>query len=264
LGAEGIQWWRQRFPGTLLNGSLVVTRGRDTGQLAEFARRTERFELVEGERLTSLEPELAGRFNQALFFREEGHLDPRAALRALTVRLVALGVSIRFGVTASPDELIDADCVIDCRGLSARDALADLRAVRGEMVLLRTREISLKRPVRILHPRHPAYVVPRSDGLFMVGATMIESDAAAQISVRSMMELVNAACELHPAFGEAEIVETGAGVRPAFPDNLPRIRRRADTVYVNGLFRHGFLLAPSLARMTAEVVLYNRIFPEFM
>ncbi len=60
-----------------------------------------------------------------------------------------------------------------------------------------------------------------------------------------MLELLSAAYALHPAFGEAEIVEIGTGVRPAFPDNLPRIRWYGDTLYVNGLFRHGFLLAPA-------------------
>jgi glycine oxidase len=73
---------------------------------------------------------------------------------------------------------------------------------------------------------------------------------------------LSAAYALHPAFGEAEIVEIGTGVRPAFPDNLPRIRWYEDTLYVNGLFRHGFLLAPALARRVAEILLEERYFPE--
>ena len=47
----------------------------------------------------------------------------------------------------------------------------------------------------------------------------------------------------------------GADARPAFPDNLPRVRRQGRITYVNGLFRHGFLLAPALARVAADVVL---------
>ncbi|TIR87747.1 MAG: glycine oxidase, partial [Mesorhizobium sp.] len=77
----------------------------------------------------------------------------------------------------------------------------------GEMMVLRTGEISLARPVRLLHPRIPVYVVPRSGNLFMVGATMIESDAAGPITARSTMELLSAVYTLHPAFGEAELVE---------------------------------------------------------
>ena len=63
--------------------------------------------------------------------------------------------------------------------------------------------------------------------------------------------------------GEAELVEIGVDARPAFPDNLPRIRRRGDRLYVNGLFRHGFLLAPAMARMTADYLLSGQI-PEVM
>jgi len=106
--------------------------------------------------------------------------------------------------------------------------------------------------------------VPRSDGLFMIGATMIESDERRRVSARALLELLGAAYALHPAFAEAEVVEFGGDVRPAFPDNLPRIRRRGRTVHVNGLFRHGFLLAPALARRAAAVVLDGAHFPEVM
>jgi glycine oxidase len=267
LGSESIAWWRERLPGTALNGSLVVAHGRDTGELANFSRRTEQFEWVDGGQIGALEPDLSGRFNKALYFKDEGHLDPRAALAALVQRLEQLRVPIRFGVTVAVAPACwgassSARQVIDCTGLAARNVLTDLRGVKGEMLMLRLRDISLSRPVRVLHPRMPLYIVPRGDGLFMVGATMIESDQPTRISARSMLELLSAAYALHPAFGEAEIVEIGTGVRPAFPDNLPRIRWYEDTLYVNGLFRHGFLLAPALARRVAGILLEERYFPE--
>jgi glycine oxidase len=267
LGTESLAWWRERLPSTALNGSLVVAHGRDTGELANFSRRTEQFEWLDGEALARLEPDLGGRFNKALFFKEEAHLDPRAALEALVHRLDELKVPIRFGVTLA----VAPACwgtpsaqrqIVDCTGLAARAVLTDLRGVKGEMLILRLREISLSRPVRVLHPRMPLYIVPRGDGLFMVGATMIESDQPTRISARSMLELLSAAYALHPAFGEAEIVEIGTGVRPAFPDNLPRIRWYGDTLFVNGLYRHGFLLAPALARRVAGILLEERYFPE--
>ena len=267
LGAESIAWWRERLPDIVLNGSLVIAHGRDTGELANFSRRTEQFEWLDGEAIAALEPDL-GRFSKALYFREEAHLDPRAALSALASRLGELGVPIRFGVAGA---MSAPACwgapssqrqVVDCTGLAARAVLTDLRGVKGEMLLLRLRDISLSRPVRVLHPRIPLYIVPRAAGLFMVGATMIESDEPTRISVRSMLELLSAAYALHPAFGEAEIVEIGTAVRPAFPDNLPRIRWYGETLYVNGLFRHGFLLAPALARRVAGILLEERHFPE--
>src|SRR5205823_4482328 len=116
-------------------------------------------------------------------------LDPRAALTALAARLGELGVAIRYGLEA-PARSPAGRQVVDCTGLAARGQLTDLRGVKGEMLLLRLRELSLSRPVRLLHPRVP--------------------------------------------------------------------------VYVNGLYRHGFLIAPALARRAADVVLHGRHFPEVM
>jgi glycine oxidase len=265
LGQDAIGWWVDQFPGTVRNGTLVLAHGRDVAELNEFAARTERFERIGRERLAELEPDLAERFSQALYFPGEAHLDPRAALEALASRL---GPRVRFGVDVTPaliGELQAADrVVVNCTGLAAREALADLRGVKGEMILLRIRELSLSRPVRVLHARLPLYVVPRADGLFMVGATMLESDDPGRVSVRSVLELLTAVYALNPMFGEAEVVEIGTGVRPAFLDNLPRIRWRDGVLHVNGFFRHGFLLAPALARMAADVLLRDARFPEVM
>ena len=145
--------------------------------------------------------------------------------------------------------------MIDCRGLAAQESLPELRGVKGEMVILRTDDVQLDRPVRLLHPRFPLYIVPRGDGVFMLGATQIESGERSRATVRSVVELLNAAYALHPAFGEAELLEVGVDARPAFPDNLPRITGRDGKIYVNGLFRHGYLLAPAMARMVGELVI---------
>ena len=141
---------------------------------------------------------------------------------------------------------------IDCRGLGARSQLPGLRGVRGERLIVCTREIAFSRPVRFLHPRQPLYVVPWGDGRFMLGASVIESEDAGPVTVRSALELLGAAYALHPAFGEAQIVGMGAGLRPAFADNVPKVAVRGGTIHVNGLFRHGFLLAPALAELVAD------------
>ncbi len=253
-GAPSIDWWAERFPETARKGSLVVAQPRDLPDLARFAQRTERFEWLGSDRIAAAEPDLAGRFRRALFFPGEAHLDPRRALMALAKHLQDRAVPIRFGVELAPQDA-RADLVVDCRGLAARDALPDLRGVRGEMVVVRSPDVSLRRPVRMLHPRIPLYVVPRGNGLFMIGATMIESERRGPVSVRSTVELLNAAYALHPAFGEAEIVELGADLRPAFPDNLPDVRQNGHVLHANGLFRHGFLLAPALARRAVDAVL---------
>jgi len=268
LGEESIGWWLERVPGAVRRGALVVAHGRDAAELTEFARRTDHYEQLDRQQLTALEPDLAERFHRALYFPSEAHLDPREALAALAQRLTELGAQIRFGVHADEARVREAQAaghsVVNCTGLVAREVLTDLRGVKGEMLLLRLREVSLTRPVRVLHARVPIYIVPRADGLFMVGATMIESDEPRRISARSLLELLTAAYAMNPAFGEAEVVEIGTGVRPAFLDNLPRIRWRQGVLHVNGFFRHGFLLAPALARMAAQVLLHDREFPEVM
>jgi glycine oxidase len=265
LGQEAIGWWADKFPDTVRHGTLVLAHARDVAELNEFAARTDSFERVGRERIAELEPDLVERFSQALYFPSEAHLDPRAALAALANRL---GERVRFGVDATPAlirELQSAGrAVVNCTGLAAREQLTDLRGVKGEMVVVRIHQLSLRRPVRVLHARLPLYVVPRADGLFMVGATMLESDDPGRVSVRSVLELLTAVYALNPMFGEAEVVEIGTGVRPAFLDNLPRLRWRDGVLHVNGFFRHGFLLAPALARMTADVLLRDARFPEVM
>jgi glycine oxidase len=263
LGCEALDYWPQVFPGTVVNGSLVVTPRRDEAELDRFLRRAGCGRRVDAEEIGRLEPDLAGRFRTGLFFAGEAHLDPRQALPALQARLLALGGRIRCGIDGRFSSG-GADRVVDCRGLAARDQLGDLRGVKGEMLIVRCPDVALSRPVRLLHPRFPLYIVPRENSHFMIGATTIESDERGRVTVRSMVELLNAAYALHPAFAEAEIVEIGCDARPAFPDNLPRIRARGDTVFVNGLYRHGFLLSPALARMATSVVLDGAIFPEVM
>jgi glycine oxidase len=263
LGCESLKFWTETIPVATRQGTLVVAPARDKPELAVFARRASGFARIDSAGVAALEPDLAGRFEEALFFPDEAHLDPRPAMAGLAAQLRAYpNVSLRFNADGS--QQARADWIIDCRGIAARDVLSDLRGVRGEMLVLATAEITLKRPVQLLHPRYPVYVVPRGAGQFMIGATMIENEDAGGITARSALELLGAAYSLHPAFGEAEVVETGASVRPAFPNNLPRIRREGRTFFVNGFYRHGFLLAPALARRAMQAALHGAYFPEVM
>lgn len=251
LGREAADWWERHAGGVVRRGTLVVAPSRDRAELDRFARRTARHRSLDADGIAALEPDLAGRFSRALFFPEEAHLDPRATLAALAGRLAARGVPILAG----EGDAARGRSVVDCRGLAARDALPDLRGVKGEMLVIRSADLAISRPVRLLHPRIPLYIVPRGDGVYMLGATMIETGERGRVTARSLLEMLSAAYALHPAFGEAEVLEIGVDARPAFPDNLPRIRQASGRVYVNGLFRHGFLLAPAMARMTSDLLL---------
>ncbi|RFB79074.1 FAD-dependent oxidoreductase [Methylovirgula sp. 4M-Z18] len=263
LGQEALRFWAEHFP-VARKGTLVVAPPRDRHELDRFARRTSAYEWVDADAIAAHEPDLGGRFSRGLFFHEEAHLDPRATVDALVRRLAGeMGVTFRLNENADFSGA-GVDVTLDCRGLAARDVWPSLRGVKGEMVIVKARDVTLSRPVRLLHPRIPVYIVPRAGNLFMIGATMIENDEAGRITARSLIELLNAAYTLHPAFGEAEVVEIGCDVRPAFPDNLPRIRRDGRIIRVNGLYRHGYLLSPSIARMTADLAFEDKIYPEVM
>ncbi len=259
LGLRSIELWRETYPGTQVNGSLVLAQARDRRELDRFARVTEGHERVDGEKIRQLEPGLEGRYETGLYIAQEAHVSPHEALPFLLEAIGKAGADVRLGTTDVPE---GADLVIDCRGLAARDDMKELRGVRGERAIIRTREVTLKRPVRLLHPRFPLYVVPWSENRFMIGATQIESDETGPVTVRSALELLSTAYALHPAFGEAEIVEFGAGVRPAFPDNQPRIVVRNDHIHVNGLYRNGYLLAPALAELTMRYIETGETHPE--
>lgn len=258
-GRAAADWWDAAARGEVMRkGTLVIAPQRDQSELARFAGRTSGYEWLDEDGIAELEPALAGRFRKGLFFRQEAHLDPRRAMQGLHRSLQTQGV--KFHLYFADDHLEhNYDQIIDCTGSAAIGELERLRGVRGEMVYLETEEIALSRPVRLLHPRHPIYVVPRQHGRFMVGATMIESDAGGPPSARSIMELLNAAYALHPAFGEARLIETGVGVRPAFPDNFPRVTPVGRMLHVNGLYRHGFLLAPAMARQVAKMLAVPRM-----
>lgn len=249
-------------------GSLVVAHRQDRAELARFERRLHAkkpgqalYEVVDAQRLALLEPDLERRFGRALFFPTEGQIEPRNLLDALFNDLKDMGAHLRFDVHVDavlPNEIRIGseshtfDWVVDARGMGAKQDQADLRGVRGEIIRLHAPEVQLRRPIRLMHPRYPLYIVPRPSQQFLVGATSIESDSQEPMTVRSALELLSAAFSVHSGFAEATILEMQIQVRPAFPANLPQIRNRAGLIQVNGLYRHGFLLAPFLVQEVAR------------
>ncbi|MFC5384984.1 FAD-dependent oxidoreductase [Aquamicrobium segne] len=259
LGQEAAGWWQGMGAKLHRTGTLVLALARDHTELDRFARLTRNHELLNAKDIAELEPELEARFQRGLFYRSESHLTPRQALHALQQRAQDHGVLIQ--TEAALD--ISTGLVVDARGFAARDRLVDLRGVRGEMLVIRCPELQLTRTIRLLHPRIPLYIVPRGDGVYMLGATMLETGAKTCVTARAAIEMLSAAYALHPAFAEAEILEMGADARPAFPDNLPHLRRRGSRLFANGLYRHGYLLAPAVARMAADHIMTGQI-PELM
>ena len=212
--------------------------------------------------LQAHEPSLAGAAH-AWFLPAEGQLDTANTMLALYLAAQATGrVSWHWGervnavhtdgrlTLASPTgegagRAQGFDLAIDTRGLGARPDLP-MRGVRGELVWLHAPGHGLTRPVRLLHPRHRVYIVPRPGDLLLVGASEIESEDRSPVSLRSAVELMAAAHSVLPAAAEARVVRMDVNLRPALPDNGPRIEQDGQRLRINGLFRHGWLLAPAL------------------
>ncbi len=105
------------------------------------------------------------------------------------------------------------------------------------------------------------YVVPRSDGTVVIGATSRE-DGSAGVSAGGVHQLLRDAQVLLPAVAELELLETTARARPGTPDNAPLLGRVADArgtdipglVLATGFFRHGVLLTPIAAHITTELL----------
>jgi glycine oxidase len=260
FGRAGLAQWQAAYPDLVSAGALVVAGARDRPEFERFARLTHNYDTIDAAALKALEPDLEGRFATALHFPEEAHMAPAAALAFLLAEVQRCGGEVAFG---AGEIEASGDTIVDCRGLAARDSLPDLRGVRGERIIVRTREIALRRPVQLLHPRIPLYIVPWGDGLYMIGATVLETEDAGPVTVRSALELLSGAYAVHPAFAEAEILDLGVGVRPSFPDNLPRVvvREGGRRILVNGSYRHGYLLAPVLAGAVADYIATGATMP---
>lgn len=213
--------------------------------------------------LTQLEPSLAGRFQHCCYLPGEGQLDNQAFLKHSLQLLQQRGVALEAQSAAEfkgnqvwcngkPEA---TDLVIDCRGLGASTELPPLRPVRGEVLRVKAPAAQLSRPVRLFHPRYALYIAPKGEGIFVVGATELESSDQSGPSVRSTLELLSALYSVDPAFAEAEILTVQASARPALPDNRPAISHQPGLIRVNGLYRHGYLLGPALAEKIAQLAL---------
>jgi glycine oxidase len=129
-----------------------------------------------------------------------------------------------------------------------------VRGVRGEIFWLHAPNIELQRPIRLLHPRHRVYLVPRDGNRIVVGASEIESEDRSPISLRSTVELLAAAHSVIPELAEARIIHSETNLRPALLDNLPRLEVQDGLTLINGLFRHGWLIAPALVAQALEAL----------
>ncbi len=241
-------------------GSLIVSHPRDQNDLKRFLRPiTEKldaknYQVLNESDIRQLEPDLSN-FQSGFYFPFEGQIDNQELLKKMAEYFVKRDVKYTKSTVVNDAVYLKDksgtykhfDFMFDCRGLEAHDIFENLRGVRGELIWLHAPGVSIKRPIRLLHPRYNLYVVPRPNNIFIIGASEIESEDNSPISVRTTLELLTAAYSIHPGFLEARILKTLTQCRPTLSDNLPKIKYADNWLSINGLYRHGFLIAPALA-----------------
>ena len=250
------------------NGTLIVWHRQDAAEAKRFEQLLERtqslltslpkLQSLDKAELVKFEPALEGRFQNALYLPHEGQLDNRELLAALMNSLQTQKVNLHWNSPKSPEDFSlgtagQPDYLFDCRGLGARHTWTALRGVRGEVIRLHAPEVTLQRPTRLIHPRYPLYIAPKENHIFVIGATEIETEDLSPASVRSTLELLSAAYTVHSGFAEARILEIKTQARPTLKNNLPSIRQLGPRcLQINGLYRHGFLIAPAMLDIVLE------------
>lgn len=251
----GLQETKGSPLGLELNDSLMVCHGSDLGSAERVIRLLHqdpgRMVKLDAHSIKPLAPQIKGTLH-AWLLKGEGHLFPTQAMRSLMLAQPSTQWEWGEAVAAvEPGKIITSqgeqrfDWVFDTRGVGAGPEV-QVRGVRGELIVLLAPGFELHRPVRLLHPRWRVYIVPRPSQQIVIGATEIESEDRSPISVQSAMELLSAAFSIFPSLAEARILWTDTNLRPATPDNLPCIHTEPGLTRINGLFRHGWLLAPAV------------------
>jgi len=251
-------------------GSIILAHRQDLTELQHFQRRLKAPQggrNLAREQLLQLEPELENDFAQALYLPSEGHLDNGLFYDELQVAIVThpdIRLREHCEVTVCDDQVEVAgqprqfDWVLDCRGTGVKKQVLTpdlpVRGVRGEVLRLFAPEVNLSRPVRLMHPRYPLYIVPKSNHQYVVGATEIESEHRGDMTVRSSLELLSAAYSVHKGFAEAEIQSMDVGFRPAYADNEARINVSNKLIQINGLYRHGYLVTPYVLTQVLNIL----------
>jgi glycine oxidase len=243
-------------------GSLIIAHPQDYSELDHFIQtlkskveEASQIKLLDKVDITALEPDL-GQHSKAFFVPQEGLVDAQKFMKTSSDYLLehtnviwkqnTKVTDVSMGSIEISNKKEQFDWVFDTRGLGANEQVDNLRGVRGEVFWLDAPEVNITRPTRMLHPRYKIYIVPRENHRYIVGATEIESEDKSQMSVRSSLELLSAVYSVHSGFGEARIVNMLSNCRPTLKDNLPYIEQKEKLTRINGLYRHGYLLAPAI------------------
>ncbi len=204
------------------------------------------------------------------FYLCERSVDPRALTAAAlktarnrgvdfssgdSVTSVDISVDNVVGVTTSKTSFASAN-VVNCAGAWSAQITppaVPTRPVKGQMLCLAMPSRTLLKHV-IRSPQ--AYLIPRSDGRLLVGATVEEAGFDKRTDPATIQRFHRVALELVPKLRDARILEDWAGLRPGTPDALPILGATQTRGYyvATGHFRDGILLAPITADVMTAVI----------
>ncbi|HTY41827.1 MAG TPA: glycine oxidase ThiO [Thermoanaerobaculia bacterium] len=231
---------------------------------AVIARRREELAREAGGRLSS-------EAGDAVFFPEEGAVDPRRLTRAAWIAADRRGATVRTGVSVVGFRLdrgrclgvdtsagpIEAGAVVDAAGAWAAfegrlPLPLPVEPVRGQIV-----ELALPLPpLPTIVATDDVYVVPRPDGTVLLGSTVERTGFRKEVTAGAVARLVAAAARLMPSVASAAYVTAWAGLRPSTPDGWPVLGESPvpGLYFAAGHYRNGILLAPATARLLADVL----------
>jgi glycine oxidase len=219
--------------------------------------------------LDELEPAL-GQVNLPAVYLKERSVDPRALTAAALKAARHRDVDIFSGTTVTEVLLADgratgvgsdktkycAPVIVNCAGAWAGQLPPQqfpTRPVKGQMLSLAAKPRDLLRHV-IRAPE--IYLVPRSDGRILAGATVEEAGYDKHTDADTIQRMHQAAIRLVPALAQARMLEAWAGLRPGSADNLPILGATRTQGYfvATGHFRDGILLTPVTAHVMAQMI----------
>jgi glycine oxidase len=220
---------------------------------------------LSAEDLRRLEPALESHGHSA-FFIQEDTVDPRLLMRAAISAARNRGVEIRANAEVNDirfrgDQIevltdsgkLTAGIAVNCRGAWSG---APVKPRKGQMLYLQPSQQGLLQ--HVVHAPD-VYIVPRSTGKILVGATVEDVGFDKGVAPATVHDLRRTAAKYLPELEPAPIIESWAGLRPGTPDDLPILGpAEAPRVFVaSGHFRNGILLAPITARIMADLVTGN-------
>jgi glycine oxidase len=233
-------------------------------------RRGLAIELLDEADLRQRIPGLADHFRCGLWYPDEAQVDPRKLMAVLSTVARSLGIKYRSSVSVTSvdaqssrprvtvhlsNESIIADRLVVAAG-AWTSKINGLRLPSNAVHPVRGQMVAIELPIPMWDPyiwTGAAYVVPRTAGRLLVGATVEDAGYEKRVTVGGLKQLLDSLVHAIPSATAATVVETWCGLRPGTPDHLPLLGPLTDSVWIaSGHYRNGILQAPVTARAIAQ------------